>query len=54
LIVTEAGGQVTGITGQPFSIYSKDILASNGFIHPQMIEAIQEIKATRTAKVDSE
>jgi myo-inositol-1(or 4)-monophosphatase len=54
LIVTEAGGQVTGITGQPFSIYSKDILASNGLIHPQMIEAIQEIKATRTAKAHSE
>jgi len=48
LIVTEAGGKVTGIMGQPFSIYSKDILASNGLIHPQMIEAIQAVKANRT------
>jgi len=47
LMVTEAGGQVTAITGQPFSIYSKDILASNGFIHLQMIETVQGIKGTR-------
>jgi len=45
LIVTEAGGQVTGITGQPFIIYSKDILASNGLIHQQMIEAVQEVNS---------
>ena len=47
LIVTEAGGQVTGITGQPFSIYSEDILASNGLIHLQMTEAIQEVRLER-------
>ena len=36
LIVTEAGGQVTGLGGQPFDLYAKEILASNGRIHPAM------------------
>lgn len=44
LLITEAGGKVTDFKGQPLSIYAGDILASNGLIHEQMLEAIQEIE----------
>ncbi len=33
LIVCEAGGKVTNFSGNPFSIYEKETLASNGLIH---------------------
>jgi myo-inositol-1(or 4)-monophosphatase len=42
LIVEEAGGKITGLDGEPFSIYSKAILASNGFLHASMIEVLQK------------
>ncbi len=44
LIVTEAGGKVTDLHGQPYSIYSKEILASNGLIQEEMREVIREIE----------
>src|SRR4029077_12408483 len=34
LIVSEAGGTVTSLTGGDFSCYSGDVLASNGRLHP--------------------
>jgi myo-inositol-1(or 4)-monophosphatase len=37
LLVTEAGGKVTDFSGRPFNICMKQILASNGRIHQQMI-----------------
>jgi len=43
LIVTEAKGVVTDLKGGTFSIYSKEILASNGLIHKEMLETIQEV-----------
>jgi myo-inositol-1(or 4)-monophosphatase len=43
LMITEAGGRVTDFQGQPFSIYSGEILASNGLIHEEMLQAIREI-----------
>jgi myo-inositol-1(or 4)-monophosphatase len=43
LMVTEAGGKVTDFQGRPFNIYSKETLASNGLIHQEMLQAIQEI-----------
>jgi len=42
LIVAEAGGRVTDFAGNPFSIYSDKILASNGFVHQAMIEVLAE------------
>lgn len=45
LMVTEAGGKVTDFKGQPFSVYSEEILASNGFIHGEMLEVIQEVRS---------
>ena len=45
LMVTEAGGKVTDFQGRPFNIYSEEILASNGIIHQEMLQAIQEVDA---------
>jgi myo-inositol-1(or 4)-monophosphatase len=44
LIVEEAGGMVTDLTCGPFSVYSQEILASNGKIHSQMSEILKEGK----------
>ncbi len=36
LLVQEAGGKINGIGGEDYSIYSKNIFASNGLIHQEM------------------
>jgi myo-inositol-1(or 4)-monophosphatase len=41
LIVEESGGRVTGFKGEPANIYGKDLLASNGLIHDQMIQILK-------------
>ena len=43
LIVEEAGGLVTNFDGNPINIYSKRILATNGFIHQKMIDVMKRI-----------
>lgn len=43
LMITEAGGKVTDFQGGPFSIYSGEIVASNGLIHQEMLQVIQEV-----------
>lgn len=40
LILEEAGGQVTTFSGDEYSIYIKEILASNSIIHGQMMEIL--------------
>jgi len=40
LLVEEAGGKVTRYNGKPATIYDQEILASNGLLHPKMIEMI--------------
>ncbi len=42
LIVEEAGGKVTDFKGLPTDIYSKEIVASNGKIHNEMIEILNK------------
>lgn len=42
LIVEEAGGRVTDFSGKRLSIYSREILCSNGLIHPLMQNIITE------------
>lgn len=41
LMVKEAGGEVTDFCGKNFSIYRKNILATNGKIHSQMINVLK-------------
>lgn len=40
VIVEEAGGCVTDFKGNPFSVYGKEILASNGKIHEEMMAVL--------------
>lgn len=41
LIATEAGATVTDFANRPYRIYLKEILATNGRIHREMIEVLQ-------------
>jgi myo-inositol-1(or 4)-monophosphatase len=47
LIVEEAGGIVSRFDGSPFEIDSRETLASNGLIHPALVQEFQEIFAGR-------
>lgn len=40
LMIQEAGGKVTDFRGNPFDIYSKEILASNGRLHETMAQVL--------------
>jgi myo-inositol-1(or 4)-monophosphatase len=40
LIVREAGGTVTNFRGEPFDLYQREIVASNGRIGPEMVEVL--------------
>jgi len=42
LMVKEAGGKVTDFRGKKFSIYEKDLLATNAKIHNQMIQILKK------------
>ncbi len=42
LIVREAGGRVSDLSGTKFSVYDDEVLASNGKIHGQMIEVLRK------------
>lgn len=46
LLIEEAGGQVSLLTGEPFSSRRGEILASNGIIHTAMTEVIRSRKRT--------
>jgi myo-inositol-1(or 4)-monophosphatase len=47
LIVKEAGGAVTNFSGDPASIYGREIVASNGLIHREMLDVLQTIRNSR-------
>ena len=42
LLVTEAGGKVTGYCGEPYSVYNHRIVASNGAIHTEMLAVLAD------------
>lgn len=47
LLVEEAGGRVTDFAGKPFQLNSREILASNGLIHNEMVGLFQDMFAGR-------
>ena len=47
LLVQEAGGQVTGFSGNTFRLDSREILASNGLIHGEMMALFADMFAGR-------
>jgi len=44
LIVEEAGGKVTDFSGNKFSYYDKQVLATNSLIHDEMVRILKKIK----------
>lgn len=42
LMITEAGGRVSMIKGEPLDIYQPDIVASNGLLHEAMLKIVRE------------
>jgi myo-inositol-1(or 4)-monophosphatase len=41
LIVQEAGGKITNFKDDPYSVFDKETLATNGLIHEEMISLIR-------------
>ncbi len=42
LIMQEAGGKVTRLDGNPLSVYDRQILASNGLVHDEMVAILKK------------
>ncbi len=49
LIVREAGGKITDFRDRPFSIYGREVVASNSLIHQQMLEVLEAASGNREA-----
>jgi myo-inositol-1(or 4)-monophosphatase len=47
LIIAEAGGSLNDFSGDAFSIYGSETLASNGFIHDEMVQVFNSVAAAR-------
>lgn len=47
LLVEEAGGQVTGFDGSAFQLNSREVLASNGLIHAELVDLFKDMFAGR-------
>jgi len=47
LLIEEAGGKMTGFSGQPFRLDSREILASNGLIHAELMGLFADMFAGR-------
>jgi myo-inositol-1(or 4)-monophosphatase len=47
LLVQEAGGQVTGFAGNTFRLDSREVLASNGLIHGELMTLFEDMFAGR-------
>jgi len=41
LLVQEAGGRVTDMDGSPYSLETRNIAATNGRIHDELLQALQ-------------
>jgi myo-inositol-1(or 4)-monophosphatase len=46
VIVREAGGMVTNFRGQPASISGREVVASNGLIHQEMLDVLKSANLT--------
>ena len=44
LIVAEAGGQVTGTSGEPFTPYAGHVVASNGHLHAAVLSTLDTVR----------
>lgn len=42
VILLEAGGRLSDLSGGSFSIYGKELVASNGLVHEEMLEVLRQ------------
>ena len=42
VVLKEAGGRITHFDGSPYSIYGQDLVASNGALHPAILQVLAE------------
>ncbi len=47
LLIEEAGGRITDFSGGPFHLNSREVLASNGLIHAELVGLFQNMFAGR-------
>jgi len=47
LLVTEAGGRVSDVQGNPFNLLGDDVFVSNGLVHDQMLEVFADVMSAR-------
>jgi len=47
LLVEEAGGKVTDMRGEPWSLASRDIVASNGILHAELLSHLAQARQQR-------
>jgi myo-inositol-1(or 4)-monophosphatase len=45
LLVTEAGGRVSDVHGNPFNLLGDDVFVSNGLVHGEMLGVFAEVMA---------
>jgi myo-inositol-1(or 4)-monophosphatase len=50
MLVEEAGGKITDMQGQPYTLGGPSILASNGLIHAETLKVISEVSASAVAQ----
>jgi len=48
LIVSEAGGRVSNLSGRPFASRQGEVLATNGLVHQDMLDVIADFRARRS------
>ena len=51
LMLAEAGGTITGLDGAPFDVRRGQLMASNGLLHPALLEVVREWRVGRQAAV---
>jgi len=44
IIIEEAGGKVTDVWGNPYTIATRNIVATNGLVHDQLLQQLQAAK----------
>jgi len=48
VLVKEAGGEITGFHGQPFRLADRNVLASNGLIHADLVREFENVFGGRS------
>jgi len=47
LLVREAGGELSDLSGRPFCLLGDEVFASNGLVHQQMLKVFSEVMGNR-------